>query len=117
MRENRVNPHDAENAGAEDHDYRGSKAFANAAGGSDGRIHKRAYRIGKAHDAQALHTGIYHCGIIGKQRQEPFPKQQEQATQNKACSKGIGQADKVAFSARSRFPAPQFCPIKLVQAV
>ena len=57
VRKDRIHPHHAEHARAEDDDHRGHKAAPDAAAGGDGAVHKRADGVRPPHDLQPLHPG------------------------------------------------------------
>ena len=77
---NRVNPDDPKNTGAQDYHNGRHGSFSNSSGSSERTVHKGAYRIGKAHNAQPFHTAVNDSLLGGKQRQElPSENQQKSA--------------------------------------
>ena len=93
----RVDPRHAEHARAENDDHRRHDAAPDTARGGDTAVHQRADAVGKAHDAQALHARVDDLRLVGEDREELPPEEQEQHARASADKKRIEHADPVAL--------------------
>ena len=93
----RVDPRHAEHARAENDDHRRHDAAPDTARGGDAAVHQRADAVGKAHDAQALHARVDDLRLVGEDREELPPEEQEQHARASADKKRIEHADPVAL--------------------
>lgn len=94
---NSVHPHDAENAGAEDHNDRRHDALPEAARGGDGAVHKRGDGVRPAHYAKPLHPGLDDLRLICEEGEKFAPEHEQQPAEQRARREGIRKADEIAF--------------------
>ena len=80
----RVDLRHAEHARAENDDHRRHDAVPDTARGGDAAVHQRADAVGKAHDAQALHARVDDLRLVGEDREELPPEEQEQHARTSA---------------------------------
>ena len=94
---NRINPDDAEHAGAHDHNNSGDGGPAQSSGGRDGAVHKGGNSVGQGHDGETLDARLYHGAVAGKDGEEGIPEKIQAHSQNQPQEEGISQADQIAL--------------------